>query len=399
MNTTKSKMAKFIEESKTWETIKLQYPYALNVYMGEHILKKLKETPDRVAQIYHEENFVLTCNELRVSSVRVAQNLMKLGIQPDDVVGVICKNSSQVAFLVTACILIGAPINPLDLSFLVGDIKHLFGQTQPKIIVCDTEIVERVEEALRGLKSDVKVFVTGTEKVKGTSSFLDLLAPTGDVENFIGPKFAQKADKKVLAILCSSGTTGMPKGVKVTHAQCLGFTAFPPNPQKTVSLCFSTIFWSSGFYPLVFSPFSLNETRIISSKGFSLELFTEIVEKYQVTDLLLVPMILITILQSKSATAKAQEILKSFTAVGSIVTESLRQKFSETLPDKDLRVAYGMTETGITMSAPGQYKDKLSVGSPFPNFTLKVVDDFENKLGVNEVGEICVKSYFKFQVS
>lgn len=91
-------MAKFIEESKTWETIKLQYPYALNVYMGEHILKKLKETPDRVAQIYHEENFVLTCNEMRVSSVRVAQNLMKLGIQPDDVVGVICKTQVKWRF-------------------------------------------------------------------------------------------------------------------------------------------------------------------------------------------------------------------------------------------------------------------------------------------------------------
>lgn len=202
-------MIKYNKLSKIWEGADFPYPLPLDTFIGGTILDKLKETPNRVALINHDTNYELTCGELRVSSVRVAQNLTKLGIKADDVVGVICSHSELLSFLLTGCILIGAPVNPLDSSFSVSVIKHLFSQTRPKLVVCDNEMLERVEEALKELKNDAKVIVIDHEGVADT--FHKLLTPTGTEDDFVAPKFKQNAEDKIAGILCSSGTTGPPK--------------------------------------------------------------------------------------------------------------------------------------------------------------------------------------------
>lgn len=394
-------MAKFNAELKLWESTKFTYPFSSDTFMGEEILKKLKETPDRVVQINHDNGCETTCEELRISSVRIAQNLIKLGIKADDVVGVICKNSNEVTFLLNACILIGAPINPLDLSFTKDDIKHLFGQTLPKLVICDLEVLDKVQKAIDELKLDAMIHVTIKDTVDGASSIFDLLTPTGNEDDFVSPKFDQSSNQKIFAILCSSGTTGLPKGVKITHATVLFWTAlfFKPTPQ-TRSLNFSPIYWGTGFFPHILRAFDASEKNILINQAFSVETLSEIVEKHRVTNLTLPPMHLIAILNSNFPQSCNHESLKSFLCVGSIVSASLRQKFSEVFPDKMLTISYGLTEIMISTTKPDEFKENLSVGSIFlPNIEMKIVDDDEQRLGVNEVGELCVKSINKFQVS
>jgi 4-coumarate--CoA ligase len=393
-------MAKFNAELKLWESAKLPYPYPLDTFMGEEILKKLKETPDRVLQVNHDNGHEIICEELRVSSVRIAQNLIKSGIKADDVIGVICKNSNEVTFLLNACILIGAPINPLDLSFTKDDIKHLFGQTLPKLVICDLVVFDKVQQALTELKLNAKIHVTSKNLIDGALSFFDLLTPTGNEDEFISPKFSQTAHEKILAILCSSGTTGLPKGVKITHSTALGWLILIRPSTPTITLTFSPIYWGTGFYPHILRAFAANDTKILTSQAFNVETLSEIVEKYQVTNLTLPPMHLIAILNSDFPQSCKHECLKNFYCVGSIVSQSLRQKFSEVFSDKMFTVHYGMTEILISSTLPDEFKENLSVGSfIFPNIEMKIVDDDEQRLGANEVGELCVKSIYDFQVS
>lgn len=393
-------MATFNEELKVWEGPKSPYPYPMDTYLGEEILKRLKETPNHVTQIFHEENSKMTFNDLRISSVRIAQNLMKLGLRADDVVGVICKNSNEVTFLLTACILAGAPINPLDLSFSKEDFVYLFGQMQPKFVVCDVEILEDVKESLKELKNDARIFITSKDKIEGILSFFDLLVPTGDEEDFVPPKFDKPANEKIAAIICSSGTTGKPKGVKIVHTHMLAWSNMYKQLPPSKSLIFSPVYWATGFYPHVLKAFKPNDMHVMSNKSFTVGALAEIVEKYQLTHLTVPPMQLISILQSNFSKTCNHESLKTIICIGSLVSESLRKKFHETFPDKNMSIGYGMTEISVCMSGPGEFMKNLSVGSYFvANIAMKIVDENGKRLGVEEEGEICVKPTFEFLVS
>lgn len=203
------KFATFDRDTKVWTGNVGNYKFAMDDYLGEKLLNALNKTPERVIQINHEEKTELLCKDLKISSIRVAQNLEKLGIKSDDIVGFNCKNSHHVNSLVYGCVLIGAPINPLHVSFTKDGIMQMFGQTKPKIVICDSEVYELTKEALSELENDAKIF-TLLKKIPGVAFVDELLAATGIEDDFVPPKFDLPADKKLLGILCSSGTTGTP---------------------------------------------------------------------------------------------------------------------------------------------------------------------------------------------
>lgn len=203
------RFATFDRDTKVWTGNVGNYKFPMDVYIGEKILKALDKTPDRVIQINHEERTELLCKDLKLSSIRVAQNLQKFGVTADDVVGFNCKNSHKVNALVYGCVLIGAPLNPLHVSFTKDGIKQMFGQTKPKIVICDAEVYKVTKEALTELENDAKIF-TVLKKIHGVSFVDELLAETGSEDDFVPPKFDVPADKKLIGILCSSGTTGTP---------------------------------------------------------------------------------------------------------------------------------------------------------------------------------------------
>lgn len=393
-------MAKFHPELKMWQADFEPYPYTMDTFMGELILEELKKTPKRVAQIFHEESSQLTCEELRIKSIRVAQNLTRIGVKPDDVVGVICKNSNNVSFLFNGCVLIGAPINPLEPSFEKDDIKHLFRQTLPTVVVCEFDILPKVKEALSELKNEAKIFSMSTNNDKGSFKFSELLEPTGNEESFVSQKFSQKSDEKLLAILCSSGTTGLPKGVMKTHAQCLTWAPTYVDGLTRKSLCFSPTYWSFGFFPHIHLAFQKNDLRIMTRQDFSVEAFNEIVEQYKVNHVDLSPRDLARVIQSDSFSASRYKSVETFLTMGTSVSVTLREKFSKLLPDTNLEITYGATEvSGISRSVPGEYKKKLSIGSVlYWNVSVKIVDEAHQNLGVGEIGEICALPPFKFQV-
>jgi acyl-CoA synthetase (AMP-forming)/AMP-acid ligase II len=87
-------------------------------------------------------------------------------------------------------------------------------------------------------------------------------------------------------------------------------------------------------------------------------------------------------------------------SVGSILSNTLREDFYTTFPDRQLLISYGMTEILISITKPNESKIDYSVGSTiFPNTLVKIVDDDGNALDIGETGEICAKSCFKFMVS
>lgn len=395
-------MSKFDSATKTWVSNKVPYPHPMDVYLGEVILKTCSETPDRIIQIHHEKDERLTCRKLKESSINIAENLLALGIKADDIIGVICQNSNFLTSFLTGSILIGAIVHPLDHSLSVDNISQLYAQSKPKMIICDPEMMTTLYDALEKINLKPLILIASDEsETEANMSAHELLKPiSGNFESFVAPKFDKPADKKLLAILCSSGITGLQKNVCISHATCLrfDFKSYPKPASRP--LTFSSAYWSSGFFLHMFASFYPNDLRIWSSDDFNIYKLIEIVEKHKISGLNLAPSSLAAILQSDQFLKSNHDSLKTFVVIGSMLSASLRNKFRKIFPAKNLMTGYGLTEVFVSLSKPGEAYNGITVGSMItPNLTIKIVNEDGESVNPGERGEIRVKMQFEFLVS
>lgn len=388
--------SKFNAETKVWEGVKIPFPVPLDVHISELVINELKKTPKRIVQISYDDGTVQSGEELRVKIIRVAQNLKRLGIKEDEVVGVVCENSVDLMAFVNGIVQLGAIVNPMSVEHSKEDLANMFGQTKPKLVFCDFTVHSKVQDALHDVNNDAAIYTTFDE-VAGVASADDLLKPTGDEENYQITKFKDPSNK-TLGILPSSGTTGAAKGVCMSQTFFLKFMAIAPKEEGR-SLSFSAIFWGSAFGSLLMCSIT-NETRIVTRKQFTPEIFIDMATKYKATHLLMNPPKLTILLQSPLMKNYDTSNVKMLMSLGGIVNEELRKKVKQFFPETYFMIFYGLTESSCAMTFPGQPIDDLTVGFVAPNHLIKVVDDNGNALEAGQNGEFLVKfSVTKFLVS
>jgi acyl-coenzyme A synthetase/AMP-(fatty) acid ligase len=105
------------------------------------------------------------------------------------------------------------------------------------------------------------------------------------------------ASQTCSVILCSSGTTALSKGTMLSSAQCLQITRAFPQLSAPTLLCFSSLYWLSGFTVLMYSLANVTK-RVITKRKFSPLLFVHLIEKYKVNVVLTPPTQLAAFVQS-----------------------------------------------------------------------------------------------------
>lgn len=390
-------MGTFNPNSKVWTNTVNTYKYPLDLYYGEKLLCALSETPDRILQINHEEGTSHTCEEIKISSIRVAQNLQRLGIETDSVIGFICRNSSTVISLVLGCCLIGAPVNPLHITFSKSKIQEIFEQTKPVLVFCDYDVYETTKNALKEINSNAMIY-TLLKKVPVVPFINELLIPTGSEYHYKAPKFDKQSSEKLIAIMCTSDANGKLKGVCIPHTAILTYAEMKCRSMKEFrSMNFSSIHACVGIIGIFLSAFRPGETRISTNQTFSPKLCVELIEKYRVSVVAMPPIYLNSLINSPYAQTGDFSSIVLFSCTGAIVTENLRERFKKTFPMKPLLISYGKTEVFIAGMFPGEDDNGLKVGRTFTNIQVKIVDDEGAALDIGEVGEVLVKPEFKFQ--
>lgn len=394
-----SMRSSYNEEERVWKGYTLTYPYDKNVYLGEKIIECLKTYPKRLLQISHDEQKYLYADEFLNSIIRVGQNLMKLGIKSKDVVGVVCSNSNATSIIINACILIGAPVNPLDTQFEVQDLCLMFNQTRPKLVFCDSDVYQKVKNSLENIKSDAKIITNG-DKVEDITCYNELVTSTGIEDEFESPKFDELAHEKTIAIICSSGTTGFYKGVCLSHAFFIShYGNYELNYELETlrtSLSLSSPYWITGFYANVMIGMPHKEVRVVTKQKFTIDLLIELLMKYEITRFFASPSQLIEMIYSEKLNNFKSKLAVAYSG-GSMITEHVRQKFRNKFSNVRLLIVYSTTECYITLPYGFKPQKENSVGNMLmANIEVKIVDDDGTRLGIGEKGEIRVKSATKF---
>jgi 4-coumarate--CoA ligase len=133
----------------------------------------------------------------------------------------------------------------------------------------------------------------------------------------------------------------------------------------------------TGFSQVIFSSLML-EKRLITSTLFSCDLCFDLIEKYSLTRVFLLPPHIVLLTESKRFPDADLSSLKVFSTGGMFVTEHLRRKLQSRLANGNVVVAYGMTELGGILTST-EVDDAISSTVSRNNFFLR---DFENKIAI-----------------
>lgn len=378
-------------ETKIWSGPKVPTNLQCDIALGKQILQSLEKNPDNLSEIHHDLNLKIYNSDIRNQSIRVAQNLMRLGVEKGDVITLILRSSPILGPIFYGSILIGAPVNPLDGGLDAIDIGSKIELIKPKIIIFDEEFSVCVKSVLKTISYEC-ILVCNGKSQENCLSIKDLFKETGLENEFIPPDLDTKTT--VLGYLCSSGTTGSSKLITLSQHNLLNALYNPNHKYQDICLSFGLLHWYSGFYYYL-STIIYQRIRISTSQRFSAELTLELLEKYKVTSFQSDPFILIQILQSPKIKLADLSNLKEFLVVGSPLAKEFQEEMEKYLPNGKVGIVYASTEISF-VSAVIYGNKEGSCGQLAERINLKICDEKLNLLGPNQIGELFMEKGSQF---
>ncbi|KAH7981260.1 hypothetical protein HPB49_022785 [Dermacentor silvarum] len=315
--------------------------------------------------------------------------LASLGFRPGDMAGIHCETSldAMVAFYGTA--FAGGSTVFAKASLTAREVNYDFKETKPCIVFCDEENAAKTEEACKTIPSVKTLVVFGQRE--GMVSFSTIRrSPQAASLPSVDPE-------SLLAVLFSSGTTGLPKAAMLSHRNAVAqlFSATLDNSQVVVKddvlLGTAPFTHVSG---LLFNHcvFASGACLVIVRSSEPCDILPA-VEKYKGTVIFLFPTILQKLVRSplleRYNVSSVKKIYVGGSTTPSVTVEETMQKFNL----DHFGQAYSMSESFGAGTISHKQKNHETVGTPTVMTKMKVVDvNTGEKLGPKQTGEIRIKS-------
>lgn len=320
---------------------------------------------------------------------RLAHALRRLGVGEGDRVVVLLPNCPEVTQSYGAILKCGAVIVPV--IFLLGDreVAHILADSEAKVVITATDMLGKVEAQIGVLPTLHHVLLVDGG---GDGKTRSLAAETvGEPDAF--PTVDRRPDD-LAVILYTSGTTGVPKGVALSHDN------LESNARAAASLNeLGRDEWAVAVLPLSHSYglTVMNAGHILGSRAALLRWFHPeavllTIQEFRAVSMSAVPTMLIYLLNYPEAgrfDTRSMRIWGSGAAPLPVeIVEPFERKFGGQILE-----GYGLTEASPVVSAHRLSGPRKigSVGRAIPGVEVSIQDDLDRPLPAGELGEVCVR--------
>ena len=339
------------------------------VALQDHVFELADRWPDKPALIDGPSGRTLTFAQLRAAARATAAGLAARGFAKGDVFAIYSPNLPEYAvafFGVAAAGGVVTTINPLSTP---AELNRQLRDSGAKMLLTVPPFLDKAREAADGTAVG-EVFVLGD--AAGATPFAALQS--------VGPPTAVLIDPRedLVALPYSSGTTGLPKGVMLTHynlvANVVQTDAVERLTEKEVFVGILPFFHIYGMVTLMSGVLRVGAT-VVTMPRFDLEQFLGLVQKHRVTMGYLVPPIVLALARHPAVDRYDLSSLTDVLSGAAPLPESVARECAART-GISVRQGYGLTETSpVTHFSPRDREIRLtSVGTATPNTTFRIVD-------------------------
>jgi len=347
----------------------------------ELFLSSVKNFPDKTAVV--EDNKRISYRELGSMVDSFSSFLTSMEINKGDTVAILLPNSIEFVVAFFSISSLGAVSVPVSTAFKKEEIAFYVNHSSAKLVITEEKLKPIAEEAVSDNNSSVTV-------VKGVNP--EWIFTTADTNSL--PKVSIEPDNEAI-YLYSTGSTGKPKRVSRTH---LNLVALADNHTETVGwteedkiLFTIPISHTYGFGNFI-SSIKVGASIVVLG-DFNRNKILKLLEEESITVFPAVPIMLDVLAKTFLPEPKNLSSLKLVISAGAPLPEKIFRSFYDKYGIYP-RQLYGSSETGVISINLGDDIENTfnSVGQHVKNVEVHIIDEDGKEAGVNEVGEITVKS-------
>ena len=360
----------------------------------DYVLRHAARLGDKPALIDGPTGRTLTYRQLADGARRMAAGLAKRGFRKGDVLAIYSPNVPEYAIVFLGVAMAGGVNTTVNPLYTADELANQLRDSGARLLVTVPPFLDKAKEA--AAKSGVEeIFVLGS--AEGARPFTDLLAAGAEP-----PAVTIDSAQDLVALPYSSGTTGLPKGVMLTHrnlvanlCQAEGMRNFECFGERDVTIAVLPFFHIYGLVVIMMLGLAGGGTILVMPR-FDMMEFLALVQKYRVTILPLVPPIVLGLVKHPAVAqfdlSSVRLIFSGAAPLGEDLARSLSQKIGCPVVQ-----GYGMTEASpVTHLSPTRNEvfKPGSAGKIVPNTEVKIVavgSGSDAPLPVGQEGELWIR--------
>lgn len=392
----------------------------LDYTLGDLLEKYAIEAPDREFMVYADRNLRFTYAQFNERVDQLAKGLLYIGVRPEDKVGIWANNVPDWLTFMFATAKIGAVLVTINTNYKSAELEYLLKDADIHTLCLvdgfrDSDYVNMIFDLAPELKNSQRgrlkceklprlrnVIFIGPQKHRGMYNTAELMLLGSHIDDIELEQITENIScHDVVNMQYTSGTTGFPKGVMLTHhnilnngfsvGECMKFT----HHERVLTCvplfhCFGSV--------LALCAVITHGATMVMVENFDPLMVLASIEKEKCTALYGVPTMFIAELNHPMFNLFDLSSLRTGIMAGALCPIETMNQVMQNMNMKDIIIVYGLTETSPGMTATRTHNSAeikaTTVGFELPNVEVKIFNpETGAECDVDEQGEICCRGY------